>query len=170
MTVEPTIAFDESGNTGANLLDKTQPFFVLASVSYSQEEADSMLSHILTNNVTEAKFSKLKKTSSGQKKILSFLSQPEISKEKIKISFYYKRFLVIIKIIDILVEPLLYFNGIDLYKDKTNILMSNLYYWTMPAFCGDEIFEILLEKFISMIRKKDKSSIEKFYQAAQNAW
>ena len=41
MTI-PTIAFDEAGNTGQNLLDPAQPIFVLSSVCLEISEAQAL--------------------------------------------------------------------------------------------------------------------------------
>ena len=36
----PVVAFDESGNSGGNLIDQDQPVFVLASVHVSEADAN----------------------------------------------------------------------------------------------------------------------------------
>ncbi len=40
-----SIYCDEAGNSGENLVDIEQPFFVLASNDYSESEANSLLRH-----------------------------------------------------------------------------------------------------------------------------
>lgn len=39
----PNIYFDESGNTGSNLLDPNQPVFSLASCSFSDNDARNLI-------------------------------------------------------------------------------------------------------------------------------
>jgi hypothetical protein len=54
-----TIYCDEAGNTGANLLDPDQPFFLLASNDFSSSEADALLEHVRSGQGGEPKFSVL---------------------------------------------------------------------------------------------------------------
>ena len=67
--VKPTVAFDESGNSGANLLDSEQPVFVLASVHISDDEA----ANLIDTKSDEVKFSKLRRSATGKRKILKIL-------------------------------------------------------------------------------------------------
>ncbi len=57
----PCVAFDEAGNTGANLLDPNQPVFVQASVL-----ATDAISAI-PRGLGELKFSKLRRSAAGPK-------------------------------------------------------------------------------------------------------
>ncbi|WP_439845226.1 DUF3800 domain-containing protein [Aeromonas veronii] len=41
----PTIFFDESGNTGSNLLDPDQPVFTLSSCIFSDKESEMLLNN-----------------------------------------------------------------------------------------------------------------------------
>ncbi len=59
MQDETIIAFDESGNTGSDLLDKEQPVFVLASVKLTAGQAKELKSIFKTNS-SELKFNRLK--------------------------------------------------------------------------------------------------------------
>jgi hypothetical protein len=72
----PNIFFDEAGNTGAALIDPAQPVFVLASVDLTQEESAELLAVVQTPQAQKAKFSALRKSAAGQRRLLDFLGSP----------------------------------------------------------------------------------------------
>lgn len=163
-----TIAFDESGNTGGSgLLDESQPVFVLASCCFSENEAEKLLKeNIYTNQTIEAKFTKLKSTNAGQKRLVNLLNEIAKSPSKIKIMIYHKQFMVVTKIVDILVEELAYKKGIDLYQNGTNVSMSNMFYYLTPVLCGKEKTFNMYQAFVEMIKIQDDASIANFYYSA----
>jgi hypothetical protein len=158
------LAFDESGNTGTDLLNIKQPIFVLASCDFTVEEAESLLNQIKSVQViNELKFTKLKKSSRGKKRILEFLSDDRLTKDRAKVFYFHKRYLVVTKIVDLLVENLAHRDGIDLYKNGLNIAMSNLHYYSIPAFCGESLFDKLLDAFIKMFQEPTNTTISHFF-------
>lgn len=158
--MNPIIAFDESGNTGQDLLDSDQPTFVLASVYFEDDEAAKLSEIFPASQRSELKFKKLKNSQSA---IFEFLNSELITPEKVKISLFHKQFMIVTKIVDLLIEPLLHRRGIDLYVQGMNIALSNLHYSVMPAFCGEQRFKEFLSRFVYMIRRKDLESINNFY-------
>jgi len=68
--MNPIVAFDETGNTGDNLLDPDQPVFVLASVQLPDEDTV----RVLGDPAGEIKFAKLKRSRVGERRILSILN------------------------------------------------------------------------------------------------
>ncbi len=71
--------------------------------------------------------------------------------------------MVVTKAVDIIVETLAHEDGIDLYAQGGNIALANLHFCVTPVYCGRERFDQFLESFVTMIRSKDKASIEKFF-------
>ncbi|NOX09585.1 MAG: DUF3800 domain-containing protein [Gammaproteobacteria bacterium] len=161
-----TIAFDESGNTGADLLYKDQPIFALASSNLSLDEARELLNLVKTPQAKEAKFSAIKKSNSGKRRIIEFLKQSTQYNKQIKTTIVHKKFMVTTKVVDILIETLAHRDGIDLYKDGANIALSNMHYYCMSLFCGKERTSEMLDSFIKMIRNKTTSSVDQFYYHA----
>lgn len=106
------IAFDESGNTGADLLNTDQSVFVLASVCYT--EANQLLDLVFTPQSREAKFKRLKKSRAGERRVISFLQSEFVTAERVKINVFHKRYMVVTKIVDILIETIAHRDGIDL--------------------------------------------------------
>jgi hypothetical protein len=60
---------DESGNSGEELFDKDQPFFVLASNDFGRAEALTLLEHLRSHQSGEPKFKTLKKTVDGVRRL-----------------------------------------------------------------------------------------------------
>lgn len=162
----PVVVIDESGNTGSDLLSPEQPVFALASTAISVTEAEELLSRIRTPQTQEVKFSKLKKTPSGRRRILEFLRAPGLTKTDMKITFFHKRFLIVTKVVDLLVETMAHGDGIDLYRDGANLALSNLHFFCMPTFCGKAPTEVFLRSFLSMIREQTVGAVRRFYRAA----
>ena len=82
-----TVVFDESGNTGANLVVQDQPSFVLSSCDFNEDECQALLNIVLTTQTGEPKLSRMKKSNVGRRKIVEFISSDLINKGRVKV-FY----------------------------------------------------------------------------------
>ncbi len=70
----PTLYIDESGNTGPDLLQSSQPVFTLGSILVSPSHAADILDRVSRNSAArEMRFQQLKRRPSGQAKILTLL-------------------------------------------------------------------------------------------------
>ena len=69
-----TVVFDESGNTGADLVRSEQPTFVLSSCDFTKEESKALLELVATHQVKEPKVSRMKKSAPGRRRIVEFIS------------------------------------------------------------------------------------------------
>ncbi len=162
---EPTIYLDESGNTGANLLDKEQPIFTMAGVNFSVEEANQLLDVIDSRSTKEVHFSVLKRRPSGQDAVVRMLQHSLINQNNVKVCLTNKPFMVTSKIVDILIEDMTSKSGFDLYENGANIALSNLLHYCLPTFCGEANVDFMYQQFISMVKTKDVESIESFYKS-----
>jgi hypothetical protein len=160
------IALDEAGNTGADLLNPQQPTFALASVSLSRDEAGEVLQDLRTDQTKELKFSRLKTSESGRRRVIRFLSSPELTGDNSKVSFVHKKFMVTGKIVDLLIGNLLHMTGTDMHKDGSHIALSNLHFFCMSTFCGQDWTDTFLKRFVEMFRERTPRSIQSFYHAA----
>lgn len=159
-----TIYFDESGNTGQDMLNKEQKVFVLASVNYNSQELDTIKN--IFNAEEEVHFKKLKDSSIGRKKIISFLNHKLINEEHIKFSVTHKEFNVCGQITDILIETEMFARGFDLYIGGKNIAYTNWIFYFGNFFWNKTLYILLLEQFVKMIRTKTDESIEEFFDVA----
>lgn len=163
----PTIFLDESGNTGANLIDKQQPFFTMAGVNFSQREAERLLALIDSKSTKEVHFSVLKRRKSGQDAVIRMLKHSLVDKDNIKVCVIHKQFMITTKIVDVLIEHMAYETDFDLYENGANIALSNMLHYCMPTFCGEANVEMLQQRFIEMIKKRDDESISAFYSSVE---
>lgn len=154
-----TIVFDESGNTGANLLDAHQRVFVLASV---RSETAEIVRRVCGPN--EAKFATLKRSLEGRRKIRAVLDDPQLDPASFVVSAYHKPFVAVTRVVDYLLEPQAHAAGIDMNLNGGNIATANLLVTTGPVFLGQALFDQLLATFVAMIRTPHKSTIDQFYR------
>lgn len=156
-----TIYFDESGNTGPNLLDKSQTIYSLASHNYTLEETQELLS-IIPFKGDEIHFVKVKRR--YKESLLELFNHELISDSRIKYSVSHKKFELICRLVDNMMEPVFYGMGIDIYKGGHHVTTANvLYKLTHTTGISDELNK-LLSFFQEMMRKRNNESISKFYE------
>jgi len=160
------IYFDEAGNSGQNLLDPSQPIFVIASVNFNEDEAKKIIAPIQSAS-QELHFVKLKKYRKQQLQLLEVLNNKMITAKRVKIVYYDKRFGLIAHIVDQLIETSFYHIGLDLYKKGLNLTYSNSMYFYGKNIWNPDLNEMFLSDFQKMIREKSKDSIENFYLSAK---
>lgn len=154
---------DESGNSGEKLLDKDQPFFVLASNDFGRSEALALLEHLHSHQGGEPKFKTLKKTADGVRRLTKLFTDPRLNKNRIVVDIYHKRFMVVTKMVDLITETLMHEHGEDLYQRGGNIAMSNMLYFCMPTFCGEVLTDNFLQSFVELMRKRTAAHADAFF-------
>ena len=159
----PRVVFDETGNTGQNLLDPDQSVFALASLCMDDDTVARLLALATPPGAKEAKFSRLRQSTPGQRRILEVLRDPAISDTTTKLSVYHKRFMVTTKIADLLVEPLVHARGGDFYAEGQNIAFANMLHAVTPVFCGRDHHNRMLTCFVAMVRDPRHETIDAFY-------
>lgn len=165
----PTIAFDEAGNTGQNLLDKSQPIFTLASVNFSEDELDELFG-IFNTNSEELHFIKLRKRPKTQKQLIEFCDHELIDFSKVKYSLSSKRYAAAAQIIDQLFEPVMYDLGVDIYKFGMNIGLVNSLYTFLNVSWNRDLAEELLSNFVDMMKTKSELCIGTFYSTLEKLY
>ena len=154
------IAFDEAGNTGPDLLNEQQRIYALSSVNFTDEEADELI-NIFTTKSSELHFVKLRKKNDQQ--IIKFLNHDLISNSKIKYSLSEKRFALICRMVDYLIEPVYFALGVNLYQNGAHLAIANLIYIFSRTVNYEEKITKMLEFFQDMMRLKTDVSIKEFY-------
>ncbi|MEU9165813.1 DUF3800 domain-containing protein [Streptomyces sp. NPDC048424] len=144
---------DESANSGQNLLDVHQPVFTVAGVHLPDDLADAIVDEVraqLPANVKEPKYSSLAGSSGGRKALMRAFSRlPEGS---VQTYLVHKRFMVITKLVDLLVEPRAYANGINLYEGKQSLRFAEALYLGGPVLGDAGAYERLLQIFVDWVR------------------
>ncbi|MCF7486255.1 DUF3800 domain-containing protein [Vibrio sp. A2-1] len=168
MNTIPNIYLDESGNTGSNLLDDDQPMFTLASCQLSDDDAKKLIGLVGSNAQHELHFKRLKRNKAGQDGIVRLIGSKLINPSAVKINLFHKRFMIVSKIVDTLIEHMLYLRGEDLYINGQNIALSNMLYCCLTVFCDDDKVDKMMSAFIIMLKNKDSESIEAFYSSVED--
>lgn len=129
--------FDESGFTGRALLDPDQPFFSVASSILTDEEAADLLRAAFPNfRGREAKFQALWRRPANRQGFQRLVEQFAAQPDRLFAWVVDKRFCVLQKMIDFLVEPLIHAAGRDFYADAHAVRFSNLVYYQLTL--GEE--------------------------------
>jgi hypothetical protein len=110
--------FDESGFTGEDLVNPDQRYFALASSIINDEEASDILHQCFPDlGGDEAKFTMLLRRHRYRPGLLKFASMLPALGERTFAYLIDKRFSLLIKLVDYLIEPLVYGSGRDFYAD-----------------------------------------------------
>lgn len=162
MNTYPNIYIDEAGNTGSDILNIYQPYFVLSAIHFTNEELESIQKDISYDR--EMHFVNMKKSIKGRGIIKQVLQHPLMNEEHISFEFVDKQFCVFAQIIDMTVEPVFYFiHNDDLYKKRGNIILANCLYTFCKNHPDQESIKNFLYSFVNMMREQTQESIEVFY-------
>jgi len=156
-----TIYLDESGNTGPDLLNLDQPFYILVSLS---EEAFVLYDRLRTQFPINGELHYVELKRQYNPLLIARLIADYFLKNKHARAFLInKRYMLIGKILDYLVEPQLYSSGIDYYADSTARSHADLIYYFFTNFMSEDDRVMLGKSFISMVKKPCTATIDGFY-------
>lgn len=154
--------FDESGNTGLDLLNCEQRVAALASTSLTADQALELLAPLLRPGQREAKYSRLKGTVRGREALLTLFSSDLISYDNSRIVVADKRYYVITHLVDKLIEPTLYERGIDLYAGDAHVNMVRMFYYAGPYIFPDGRWNRLLKAFVATLRNPSVDALRHY--------
>jgi len=128
-----TVYMDESGYTGYDLLNATQPFQAASSLIIDEKTAQSLIDETFPRRrAKELKHKKLSKYKSYWEPLLEI--------QKIILNDFYgltyvcnKKYFLILQFLDDCVEPFFYQNGINFFKDGQNYALASLLYCVLSA-------------------------------------
>lgn len=151
----PVVYADESSNSGQNLLDPHQPVFTLAGVHLPDEMAASIVDEVrsqLPPTQGEPKYGSLARSSAGRRALKrAFGSMPEGS---VRSYLMDKRFMVVTKLVDVLVEPLADADGLNLYEDQAGLALAELLRMAGPVLGDAAAFHRMLQAFVDRVRQR----------------
>lgn len=142
---EITIWFDESGFTGEDLVNAEQRHFTLASSIICDQEAEAILRDCFPRFAgSEFKFSALWRGTRHRPGMLRFSAMLPKLADRIFIYVIDKRFSLLIKLVDYLIEPLVWASGYDFYRNAyarkfVNHLHADLLRHGSPKLYNDTI-------------------------------
>ena len=157
--------FDESGYTGADLTNSSQPFFTLASIRISNDEIECLKKDIKHENFgKELHFSRMYSNHNGRQMLNSIFNHPLMDSNHVLLSFAHKNFCIYANIVNILIETLYHNNGINLYEGAKNLILANgLYYFAKSHPNKNLVFDFE-KNFVQMVRNPSTNSIAEFYR------
>ena len=154
-----TIYCDESGFTGYNLLDPDQPIFAVASADIEERRADEILRDSFpAYQGAEFKFSNIW-GSNNRRGLLRFANHLRAFRD---LSFIYvadKRYTVLTKIVDFLIEPYITDAGYDFYADGFCWKYTNYIYFGLTQFAPPELLDTLLRHYQAFSRDPTPQSL-----------
>lgn len=110
------IYFDESGYTGTDLSNPEQPFFVIASSTLGDADAKTLLEDSFPGyQGAEFKFTNIWRRDRHRRNLERFVSKLSEVEKSVFVWGIDKRFCLLTKMIDYVIEPLIYASGHDFY-------------------------------------------------------
>lgn len=154
-----TLYFDESGFTGHNLLDSAQPIFALASSDIVADAAREILQRSFPRyRGSEFKFSNLWR--SGNKRgLIDFARHFDSLDYNTFIYMVDKRFCVLTKIVDFLIEPYITDAGFDFYADGFCWKYTNYIHFGLTQFAPPDTLERLLNAYQAFSRNPSENAL-----------
>lgn len=148
---------DESGFTGNDLLNKSQPYFTYASIAIRNEEAKAFVKQLISDfNIQggELKGQRLLKYNKGKKTITKIL---ENYHNKIQVSVFHKTYNLACKFFEYIFEPVIQKNNLLFYKIGFHKFISNILYLELKA--RSQYAEDIFDEFEKFIRRFDISEL-----------
>jgi len=156
---------DECGNTGEDLLNEDQPVFVLASAYLSEEHSLELKHRFFSKiNAKELKHKSLSKYTSQQSMIVNFIGAMANEPEVVKFAVAHKRYVLTTKIVDVIIEPMMFEDNVDFYQDGLNIAFSNMLYLLGQQKTDKKFFDGMLYAFQKMIIDRTYPAYESFFK------
>lgn len=164
--VAADVAFDESGNTGDNLLDETQPVCVLASIHIPEADARALVDEVLPDGRSELHFAPFRRSQEGRTAILAVLNSAVLQAADVRVTPMHKPFAVVARFFDYVIEPTIYARGHDVIATDMQLDFVNVLYRRGPSACGNDLWSALLRSFVQLVRSPDDDqSLEAFMEA-----
>ena len=161
-----TIYFDESGQTGTQLRDREQPYFCIGSTDLSDEASREILSTCFPRHTTgEMKSRDLLRRNSGRRQFLKFCEAIADDPERFCFVKVHKRFGVLSKMVDNLVEPYVSAVGFDFYKNDYGRKFANSAYFAFDQILSAETSDALLDRYNEFARDPTRERLEALQQS-----
>jgi len=152
-------SIDESGYTGADLLNADQRWQGASAISITNDEATALIrKHFPKMQAPELKYSGVGKWASYKEPVLN-LVRDVVENHKAVTYICDKRFLLMLQYVDYAIEPFYFERGTNLYEDGANYTMASLMYRTEPTMLGPDVFNGIMAAFQKAMKEKSKEAI-----------
>lgn len=162
------IGFDESGNSGQNLLDRVQPVYTLASVARPESEVAAAVATLLEGtDFDELKFSEMRRSESGQNLISALFDPDLLDPARARVVPVDKDWMVAGKMVDLLWEP--HTNDSNaFYASGVHRQIASALQRQGPTEAGPEVWERWQRAFVAAVRRpRDEARIAELEAALE---
>ncbi|NBA86072.1 DUF3800 domain-containing protein [Emticicia sp. CRIBPO] len=155
-----TLYVDESGFTGYNLLDSDQPFFVVASSSIDSITSESILKSSFPNyQGAEFKFKNIW-GSRNQVGLIELSKNLESLSNDILFSVNDKRFVIFVKMIDYLIEPIYHSQGYDFYAGGFSRKLANHMHFGLTKVGTNNLYNEITDAYYAFSKNPSIESLD----------
>jgi Protein of unknown function (DUF3800) len=148
-----TLFFDESGFTGADLLNPEQPHFCVATTAINDEIAGQILAKSFPRyQGDEFKFTNIWRRHRNRDGLLEFARLVGEKNEDVFIYWIDKKFCVLTKLVDFLIEPPAHKAGLDFYAGGYAPRYCNMWYYGIQFFGTPELYDRTVEIYQAFAR------------------
>jgi hypothetical protein len=160
MTVIKTLYFDESGYTGTDLLNTDQPLFCVVSSDIEEGVAKEILKKSFPNyKGEEFKFNNIWRKPTNRERLTIFVKEISNNKERLFAHINDKKFVILTKIVDFLIEPVSTNAGYDFYADGFNRKLTNMFHFGLILFAPKNLYEDLVKLYSKFSRYPTEESL-----------
>jgi len=148
LTEKKIIYFDESGYTGTDLLNLDQPVFCVASSDLEEELSREILSNSFPRfQGNEFKFRNIWRNRTHRGNLSRFIEALGPHLEHVFGYAADKEFVLLTKIVDFLVEPVVTQAGYDFYANGFCRGFANMFHFAMTEFASQEDYATLINAY-----------------------
>ena len=155
-----TIYLDESGHTGYDLLNPQQPFFSVASAKVSNSLAEEILSTSFPNyRGSEFKFTRLWANDRQKRNFVKFAAAVGEHHRHLFTYFCDKKFTLLTKAVDTLVEPIVHLADMDFYASNFNRGYVNMLHFGLKTFAGSNFYDEVVGAYAKFSRNPSDATL-----------
>lgn len=155
------VYFDESGYTGGALLDPVQPLFCVASSLVGDSEAEGILRRAFPGYAAqEFKFQQLWRRDKTRGQLPALATELHAVQDRLFLWVIDKRFCVLTKLIDFLVEPVFHDMGRDFYKNGHAAKFSNYIHSGFAVVGSPELYEATIRPYYEFSRDPTEERLQ----------
>ncbi len=155
-----TLYFDEAGFTGSNLLDPDQPVFAIASSDLADDEALDILQYCFPHyQGIEYKFTNIWRSSKHRDGLVRFGERFRALNDRAFVYAVDKRYAVLTKAVDFLIEPVITDSGYDFYNDGFCWRYCNYIYCVLTEVAGPALLNAIVSAYQAFSRSPSRETL-----------
>lgn len=163
-----TIYFDESGQTGTHLFDHDQPYFTIGSTDLPEDAAGEIIARCFPRYAApELKSRQIFRRPRGRAAFLDFARVVGEMPDRFCAAQIGKRFTIVSKMVDNLVEPFLHAQGYDFYADDYARRFANMASFAFEGILERDKANALMERYNAFARAPSKEGLAALTGALQ---